>query len=119
VTAFPARPEATDQLQMQESQLLGMKYEIGKQDDIIRGLEHSLAVAGNAVEGQKLRIMRLSARNEELVRLYHSKENEVQDLRVLSSTEAEGRRVCEQELSLVRILVQLCLRNIDGYLKCP
>lgn len=109
MTAYHARPEATDQLQVRESQLLGMKQKFGKQEDIIRGLEHSLAVAGNAVEAQKLRIVRLSARNEELVRLYHRKENEVQDLRVLSSTEAEGRRVCEQELSLVRILVLPCL----------
>lgn len=106
MTAYHATQEATGQLQVRESQLLGMKYEIGKQEDIIRGLEHSLVVAGNAVEAQKLRIMRLSTRNEELVRLYHSKENEVQDLRVLSSTEAEGRRVSEQELSLVRIIMQ-------------
>ena len=75
-----------------------MKHEFGKQEDTIRGLEHSLSVAGKTVEAQKARILRLSARNEELVRLYHSKESEVQDLRVLSSAEAESRKVCEQEL---------------------
>lgn len=82
-------------------QLLSMKQEIGKQEDIIRGLEHSLTVASNTVEAQKIRIMRLTTRNEELVRLYHNKENEVQDLRVLSSSEAEGRRICELDLSQV------------------
>lgn len=107
VVAYHARPEAAGQLQVCESKLQGMRYEYGKQEDTIRGLEHSLQVASNAVEAQKLRIMRLSARNEELVRAYHSKENEVQDLRVLSSTEAEGKRVCEQELNVVRILPQL------------
>jgi hypothetical protein len=94
-----ARADAmNDQLQVRESQLLNMKHEFGKQEDAIRGLEHSLSVAGKTVEAQKARILRLSARNEELVRLYHSKESEVQDLRVLSSAEAESRKVCEQEL---------------------
>lgn len=94
-----ARADAmNDQLQVRESQLLNMKHEFGKQEDTIRGLEHSLSVAGKTVEAQKARILRLSARNEELVRLYHSKESEVQDLRVLSSAEAESRKVCEQEL---------------------
>lgn len=93
-----------DQLQVRESQLLNMKHEFGKQEDAIRGLEHSLSVAGKTVEAQKGRILRLSARNEELVRLYHSKESEVQDLRVLSSAEAESRKVCEQELVQVTFL---------------
>ena len=92
-----------DQLQVRESQLLNMKHEFGKQEDAIRGLEHSLSVAGKTVDAQKARILRLSARNEELVRLYHSKESEVQDLRVLSSAEAESRKVCEQELVQVNI----------------
>lgn len=97
---------------------MSMKQEIGKLEDIIRGLEHSLTVASNTVEAQKVRIMRLTARNEELVRLYHSKENEVQDLRVLSSSEAEGRRICEHDLSQVRILLQFCLVDVDDHLIC-
>lgn len=112
---YHIRGEATSQLQVRESQILNMKHEFGKQEDVIRGLEHSLSVAGKTVEAQKVRIMRLSARNEELVRLYHSKENEVQDLRILNSAEAESRRVSEQELNQVKILVQASL-GYSGYL---
>ena len=95
-----------EQLLERESELLNMTHEYGKQEDAIRGLEHSLTAAGKTVEAQKTRILRLSTRNEELVRLYHAKESEVQDLRILSSAEAEGRKICEQELvQVIRIFL--------------
>ena len=90
-------------------EVLSLKQEIGKQEDVIRGLEHSLTVANTTIEAQKVRITRLSARNEELIRLYNSKENEVQDLMVLSSSEAEGRRICEHDLNQVLTVLQQIL----------
>ncbi|CAM6126993.1 unnamed protein product [Calypogeia fissa] len=88
----------SEKLKERDVQLMALKSESGKKDDVIRGLEQSLSDLARSMDAQNRRIMQLSSKNGELSRHLQARGKEVDGLHPKSVEDSHGRIASNQEV---------------------